>query len=419
VNDDLVTRLLEVTPGQLWALIVGVLLNPSSNPTAFMLVLALITGVVLLIVLVLVLIVLRESARMEPQAEGAVPPRAQDAAERDAEPPTPPTSTAREVRWYVTQAVWIVIFGVVWVAGGYVSGRDAVCLSCHADDSIHTARFEAPQTDPHVSVRCVYCHETAHPVATLTTAVVSRAVHITSVAFDETSGAGYGAPTPNRACAYCHSGQISVTTENQERGVRMSHAEPLEAGALCGDCHVPHSGTGVVDRYTVGMDPCMRCHDAQIASARCEDCHTKDFGFAVRARSAVEPRAHVDQVECGACHDEVRECDVCHGLRLPHTREFMGPGHARVAVEDIWFNDGRTCQGLCHTPTRRPCMRCHQGTFPSHPSPSFAREHQAADPFNNGCDQCHGYLEWRRDRNFCANCHPRYAPGEVPIPRDR
>ena len=34
--------------------------------------------------------------------------------------------------------------------------------------------------------------------------------------------------------------------------------------------------------------------------------------------------------------------------------------------------------------------------------------HQNADPFNNGCDQCHNTTAWMVGRNFCGLCHPQY-----------
>lgn len=416
MTDDTLTRLLEVDPTQVWLFLGDVLRNPTANLTAFVLILGLITGAVLLIILVLIAL-----ATGETSTDSAIPPPQDDGVPFDREGGA---ASAREggvatnrripagVYW---MPLWLLAFGVIWVAGGFVSGRDAVCLSCHIDDSVHVLRLEDPTSDPHGDVDCVLCHETPNRVAAVTTAVPRRAVHYVTAAVRESSGAGYGVPVANHTCAYCHTQALAETRENLERGVRVSHVEPLEARALCSDCHVLQQGSGVIDSRTVGMEPCLRCHDAETASAECSYCHTRDVGYAVRARSAVEPRNLVSDITCGGCHSE-ESCDACHGIRMPHTAAFMGPGHARAAVEDIWFNNGRVCN-RCHTSTTRPCARCHRGSFPSHGEREFARDHQSADPYNNGCDNCHGYNAWRFGRNFCATCHPRYAPDEIVIPQ--
>jgi hypothetical protein len=294
-----------------------------------------------------------------------------------------------------------------------VSRRDAVCLSCHLDGGLHTTRLEDPERDPHSDVMCVSCHESSNNLVTLTVAVPVRAAHYVGGFIGKRGGQEYGTPVRNAACSGCHESALVGTFENEARGIRISHAEPLESKALCSDCHAPHEGTGVTDGYTVGMETCLRCHDAQTASAKCDYCHTKDVGFAVAARSAVKPTTHVDIVSCGGCHSQKR-CDSCHGIRMPHSAAFKNWGHARVAVEDIWYNDGRMCK-RCHTDNRRPCARCHGSAFPAHPSKYMPKGHQTADPNSNGCDGCHNYNRWIAGRNFCGICHEKYLG--APIPR--
>jgi hypothetical protein len=106
--------------------------------------------------------------------------------------------------------------------------------------------------------------------------------------------------------------------------------------------------------------------------------------------------------DCGGCHDQTA-CDSCHGIRLPHTQEFMAYAHAREGVEDIWYNGGRTC-AKCHNDASRPCTLCHKGRFPSHGT-KFAPIHSNGSPTGVGCDNCHAEMSYRPGRNFCELCH--------------
>jgi hypothetical protein len=183
----------------------------------------------------------------------------------------------------------------------------------------------------------------------------------------------------------------------------MSHAEPLEAGAECVDCHALESG--VVSDHNVGMVPCLRCHDNEVASAECETCHLGDPAQAIRS---TEPTAGsfasalVPRPGCDSCHDQATEgCDACHGLRLPHADEFRAYAHARPGVEDIWDNDGKLC-GQCHYQGRRDCTRCHE-QMPSH-GLWWKDAHYVGDDFNAPC-ACHQDKAWTPGRSFCGLCH--------------
>jgi len=117
-----------------------------------------------------------------------------------------------------------------------------------------------------------------------------------------------------------------------------------------------------------------------------------------RARWSGETRPHsIEQPDCGGCHAQ-DTCDACHGLRMPHTREFRLTGHARPGVEDIWFNGGKTCS-KCHNETRRPCTACHQA-MPSH-GLTWSKYHRG-DP--KGCS-CHARTEHLYGRVICELCH--------------
>jgi hypothetical protein len=413
VTSDYIDRLLELDFGQLALMISGVLRDPSSNFTVFVLFLAAVTIVLLLVIVALVLVFTGGDEEYEEyeeygdyvetdeEAEARLAAVAERAAEAKAK------AERRRRLAPVMALAWLGIAAVVWMAGGYVSGRDAICVSCHEDGSLlHTTRYTEPEADPHSGTRCIACHETSNWLAGVTVAVPGRAAHYINGVLTDADTSGYGVPVANNSCAGCHRRSLGETIESEDRGLRMSHAEPLESKALCSDCHAMHPGSGVVDRYTVGMDPCMRCHDQQTASAECSYCHTKDIGYALRSRTFLEPKIQVVDISCGGCHDE-GPCDACHGTRMPHTAEFKGAFHAREAVEDIWDNGGRTCR-RCHTNTRRSCTQCHKGTFPTHPPGYMPKGHQNADPLNNGCDQCHWQNAWIRGRNFCGLCHEQW-----------
>lgn len=410
-------RLLQADLSQVPLLLTDALRNPAENPRMFVLIVVGLTTVLALVIMVVVLIFMSFTDDEEEAEYAAAVAAARAAAPQVAKPaPKPWMSDDDRRRWApLFTLAWVAVVALIWVIGGFASRPDAVCLSCHTDDSIHTARLDesSATVDVHQPILCSECHETPSTFLSVTTAVPGRAMHFVGGSIRPRYADGYGAPVSNRNCAYCHESSVTTTTVNVERGLKMSHQEPLEANALCTDCHAPVKGSGVVNQYTVGMDPCMRCHDAEAASAECGYCHTKDVGFAVSAQTPFEPRSH--PVDCSGCHS-LKTCDACHGMRMPHSTEFMGAGHARPAVEDIWFNGGRTCYG-CHTATRRPCTKCHGvARFPAHPPSYMINGHKTADPFNNGCDECHSYLAWVNGRNFCGNCHPKWS---TPIQRGR
>lgn len=415
MNSSLISDLLEVDFGSLWAALVDVVRTPGQNPTAFALVLAAVTIAVVLVIMLLALSILSgdgdddedeyvEEAEYESERDGVVVSELH-------EPLPPEDPERRRARRVISTIAWTLVFAAVWVVGGYVSAEDTVCQSCHLTGGIHTVRVQDPDADPHGEVACVSCHESSSRLVTLTTRVPGRAVHFVVGYLNEALATDYGTPVANATCARCHAQELTVTLEDSERGLRMLHVQPLEAKARCSDCHAPEKETGIINRFTVGMAPCLRCHDQKTASAECDYCHTKDVGVASRPRSVVRARTHIANLDCGGCHSQ-ESCDACHGVRMPHTTEFMGTGHAREAVEDLWFNGGKTCK-RCHTETRRPCTSCHRSAkFLSH-GPYMIKGHQTADPYNNGCDGCHGYLAWIVGRNFCANCHTEYAQGQV------
>jgi len=415
--DKLIDALTRLDPKALWLFITDILRNPTTNTRAFTLILA---GISILVILVILLVTVGimslpedeeedgyedeegETPQLPTEGRAAAVARAEVEDEIEYEPAE---RTPRE-RLVVT-LVWVLAFAAVWVAGGIATRQESVCVSCHINEKAHALRLKDPGQDPHGNVSCSSCHESSNTFAAVTVGVPGRAVHFVAGFLNGSLAKGYGTPVANSTCTRCHESVLVGTFKDGTRGIRMSHKEPLRAKARCTDCHALRPSTGVVDRFTVGMEPCLRCHDQKRASAECSYCHVKDIGYAMQSRGVPEATAHDGNIDCGGCHSQ-KTCDNCHQMRMPHTQQFKGSGHAREAVLDLWYNGGRTCR-RCHTDKVRSCGKCHVGKFPSHGVGSWDKQHQHADPDNNGCDNCHGYRAWMVGRNMCANCHDDMA----------
>ncbi|HAL30474.1 MAG TPA: hypothetical protein DCP20_07130 [Coriobacteriia bacterium] len=301
-------------------------------------------------------------------------------------------------------AMTVIVVAGVWVTAGVTTASRAACESCHADSQHITSE----EIDVHRNVRCVACHEPGGWVAKATANLGARAAHVVRGA-NGTTGGVYGTGISSAGCLRCHAAALEGTTGPSDRGVMMSHAEPVRAGAECIDCH--RLSGGVVSSRIAGMNECLRCHDDATASAECGVCHQGDPALAIAAvESTVTAYAQdlVAEPRCDTCHD-TDTCDSCHGISMPHTAEFKAIGHAREGAEDLWNNAGRTC-AKCHYDGRRECTTCHEQAFLAHGA-GFAVSHQQADWSGAGCT-CHNHRSPVAGRNFCMVCHTEAeAPG--------
>lgn len=380
-----------------FASIADVIREPTSNLTAAALLLAIVTTVLLMAIVGLLLFLSAASRADEGgQAKDAARGRSRAATGSGATRPRPARSPRARIAVTITAVLFL---GVLWVVTAATTSASYVCISCHAD----RPHVEAAAMDPHTDVACVECHEPGNVLSRVTYELPSRAWHVVEGGVRGVPAVGYGIPIGSQSCTDCHADQIAGTIRNEQREIRVSHAEPLEAGAECVDCHALE--LGMVSRVTVGMDPCLRCHNGTQAESGCGVCHDGDPARAIRSRPTTEAAFVADQVpvpRCGGCHDEVAEgCDGCHGLRMPHSREFMAFDHARYGVEDLWYNDGAVC-GKCHFAERRPCQRCHSG-FLAH-GEDWQRLHGQGVGYSNPCG-CHQYMAYSKQRNFCGLCH--------------
>lgn len=399
-----------------WEEILKLWRDPFSNVTASLLVLGIVALVVLFIVLLVIMIIVVPSRRADdadleelkllslvagqdieeyaPAGKGS-----EKTALSESSAHAPEVAVGLPVKIAASLAVVLLVI----VAVGASSSNNAVCAGCHTS-TLHLAAIDAGNTDPHSRTSCVACHEAPGLAGRLTVEVPGRLSHIVTGLAPEPREGGYGWVV-DAACLRCHPSILRGVTEDTERGVRMVHSHPLNAGASCLECH--GTRTGIINNQTRGMSPCLRCHDGKEASADCSSCHTKDVGAAARPdlRAAkMEGRVLIETPDCGGCHTMNRECDPCHGgVPMPHSELFRWYGHAREGVKDIWDTNGQKC-GRCHTAQRRPCTRCH-AFFPGHPSPQFKTTHTKASP--GACVGCHNPKAYVNGRDFCGLCHTK------------
>lgn len=385
----------------LGSLIVITLLNPGWNPSVTRALYAAIGTFVLLVVVIVAMIFTGRSdrakvARAQPKIAKKARLRVRSARRMSA-----------KVRAFMGVGFALLLV-VAWVTAGFTTSSTESCTSCHGAETAHAKA--AKRADPHREVECVGCHEPGGVLGRYATGVPLRLLHFAMSQEESGSALGYGQVTA-RSCASCHAESLVGTRTNAKRGLRVSHEEPMAASATCIDCHTLRDG--VVSVHSAGMKPCLRCHDGDPASAACVTCHASDVAAATRARSTSFQRAHVSEIACGGCHNEKRDCDPCHGLRMPHTAEFKSGAHARAATVGFWYNSGKGCR-TCHTESRRPC-RCH--------TPQLGGAHGASSslPVSHrtssaaACNRCHLQYASLATRDFCKDvCHSPAAIAASP-----
>jgi hypothetical protein len=389
-----------------------VLVDPTSNLTAAVLVLAIAVLIALIIVIGLLLWVtggkrprrhrapVREverdadeyeypelSAELEPVLPGDEGAEwRDDAPRRVARPP------GRAARWLAGPGGTAIVWGIVVLAvlgAGIGTSRDEYCAdACHADAA------KSRRADAHKGVACVRCHEDAGPAAAAAVAL-QRSSHLAAQVVD--IGAYKGA-VPASRCLGCHATVLKGTVTIKGLGVRISHARPLAGGMACDDCHEKAGHGGSIAAR--GMATCVSCHDGKTASSTCSVCHLGDTSLAVRAseRGRIFSRFGLGRVyDCGGCHAQT-SCDNCHGLRMPHPVRFRRWEHARYAG----FEKKQLCW-RCHDEPF--CGSCHSQPFEGH-GPGFRARH-AREPRGSFC-ACHWAKlpdEARAKGSFCAVCH--------------
>lgn len=414
---EYVDALLKVQLSDLLAVLDQTVNNPLANLQASLLILASVVVITLIAVVAAIMLLGFSDDDDEEGEEGdfaasmpSDPPVRASGGGASAPRPAPVPLTPEQRRLARAQSV---LFGtlavvVVWGAFSVTTASETMCLSCHRDDMPHAERSLEKPEDPHAQVNCIRCHESGTTLGYLTYDVGSRVGHYALGVASPKRAQGYGVPITGGACSSCHTGLAAKTVTVEDRGVRVSHKEPLDAGATCTDCHELQKLTGVIGGWTVGMSSCLRCHDNVQASAECDSCHTKDIAFAVHSNTKPEPKRQIVGKRCYTCHEKAA-CDSCHGTTMPHSENFKRVGHAYEATLDNWYNGGRGCQ-KCH-PNHDMCLNsCHnKGAFPGHPIGIWPSIHgNRPEAGYDSCDSCHGGMAYISGRNFCGVCHEQY-----------
>ena len=285
-----------------------VIADPTSNLTAAVFLMAAVVLLVLIVVLVAIIAMLPGARRHHTRAgdgndrAGGGESAAEDDPVAPAEGTQAPVPVSRRTqRGRSAGGTWVIAIGMVAALGsGYVAtAQSSYCLACHDG-----ARPEEQGT-PHADVACIRCHEDTLALATNT---VRRGLDI--VAHYGLVSSAYDAHVPSARCYSCHRDIDDGTVLNEESGVMMSHAEPLEAGYACADCH--HSGSHADMAAPIGMTVCIACHDSETASAACDTCHAKDTSAASRrARERIYGTAKITRTDCEGCHS-MDVCTPCH-----------------------------------------------------------------------------------------------------------
>lgn len=408
----------KVDYGALLTQLRGVLVDPASNLTAFILVLAIIAIAGLMVISVLMLFLLGPGGRRRPGKKklptkgiragaaaeagptAAVQAAGPEASEESRTGATPARKPKKSRKRLPKLAQWAMVLacvaGAVYLIGGY-SGSQAICLKACHQKSVKIAA-------EHKSVRCVECHEGRGLDRVI--AVPRRLAHVAT--------AGFGMritsypSVEGRECAACHTVAEADRAAEKDKFLLMSHREPVGAGLRCGECHrVAHSAKAQL--VPGAMQVCVRCHDADAAKADCSVCHRGDPTRIVWARGDKRPYSPVptkNKYQCGACHEQTK-CDACHGLRLPHSQDFLDRGHARMAAFD-----GKKLCWRCHS--RAFCGKCHFSLEAHGANAKWKVEHGRGASFSSPCG-CHDGKGVRAPGSaFCPLCHDSRPAGVAP-----
>ncbi len=404
-----------------------VIAEPTSNLTLSVLLVSVVSLILLIVVVAILMLVVgtededededdKDGGAQAPEnaaaaagstaSEGASSGSSRAAAKRRLSDRVAPDSRLGRVLALAGGALVPLLLTAAIVASYTISSYDAYCLTCHATQIAAGAAASASSTatgtadtGPHAGPRCVACHE--GPLATSVVGnSLDRARHL--VAFAVGRREGRGAVVPSERCLSCHSAIVDRVLADVERGLLMSHAEPVAAGVPCGECH---RDSGHRDaRLEPGMSACLVCHDDIQASAACSTCHTKETSFAARDRRVFVPTQTIGRGDCGGCHSQAT-CDSCHGMRMPHDIQFLSYEHARSAG----FDKKELCW-RCHT--MDDCGKCHEvrprsvGYWGHTTGDSWKRQHGKVQPgVVAGCG-CHGRSPYvKAGKDYCLACH--------------
>lgn len=429
----------------------AVIREPSVNPTAALLMLAVAILVVLLVLMGLIIAltprrkevvkrVIRviedeplDDARVGSGEPASAPGRSNAGAgesdvqtsggERAPHEETPKLSGSRLSQRIMRSWLPVILVAIALAFTYGVTSMDAYCYeACHVVDEGTKA------TGVHSEAHCVQCHEDPSVVGVASN-VADRArmvwarfsgTRVPGMVSDAYPGYGGSAVVDASSCLSCHEDVLDGAIESTAYRVRMSHIEPHDAGTQCVSCH-PRSGHEVDGKHVkIPMRNCITCHDGEIAASACESCHIGDITLAGREQQIVGeaqtalgsgrhlyPAVDVQVVDCGSCHESQERCDSCHGLRMPHPKEFLDGYHAKYAA----FEKKKLCW-RCHA--QSDCEKgCHLSFATNGHADNWKQDHASA-PWDSGCG-CHG-RETNLDIPICVFCHDNAPVKRIDVP---
>lgn len=363
--------------------------------------------------------------------------------------------SATRPRAIVWTGVAVLLLAVVAVVAlGATSTRWFCAEVCHKvqDDTIF-----AYEASSHSQVSCMACHEPVNANTLVFVLAKMKAVgelySTVTNKYELPLNAG-SALSLNKdemgsgQCVQCHSANRLVTPT---KGVLIDHNAHAIEGITCTTCHnrVAHDEKAAPPKLTspngkpnvahpdfMRMDACMRCHDVtgkKRAPGRCDLCHSSGFDLVPAShrenswfpkghaeaglesrKASVEASAEAKVLEeegvpaalaapvehCSSCHGSGDFCKNCHGLDMPHPKDFKATHGALGKASP------RVC-AHCHATGSAVggtefCNSCHhpqsQGGIP------WVKQHpqvvRSGDP--GQCFACHS-------PSFCADCHVNRA----------
>lgn len=300
-----------------------------------------------------------------------------------------------------------VTFAVLTVYGFAFTWSKSFCGFCHAKET----KYFTLKNKPHLRLNCLDCHKNRQVAGYFITRIEGI-----EMLFSFATGL-YNKPIQaqidNQACLLCHR-QVAKTFTS--RGIRVSHKEFLSKGYLCTNCHntIAHKETIAKKNYPY-MDQCLECHNGDIASSNCDNCHTKDVEEKPRyisgpwaithGRNWKKTHGMGNLKTCSVCHHK-DYCKKCHTIELPHDKDIFAANHGKVALEFY-----STCTS-CHMESF--CKNCHQIQMP-HPE-NFLPEHSNITKKigKENCLRCH--IEPNCDECHARHIHPGVAGVKSPTP---
>lgn len=311
-------------------------------------------------------------------------------------------------RWGIP---WFMLLLVIIASGsaGVVAGTSSskFCGICH----IMRPQEATWQASAHSKVACATCHvepginnAIRHQMEILRRLyLVATKRYLLPVEIQHT--------VSNEVCLACHTFARTVTPRND---IVVPHAEHIEAGVNCVDCHqgVAHGRTaqrgmtidGNFERWTpqlgvsemvpenlrISMNGCITCHKkrGKKLPTQCEGCHTK----------IVEPLSHKNEQVWLFKHGleavrDLAKCDECHN--------YTNVSQHKLSGDEL---------DITQYPRKNTfCSNCHLQR-PAQHSATWLHDHSEIARYDaKMCLVCHSIQEpnsWEKStKTYCSQCH--------------